>query len=138
MEIPAKQFGRFIIVGVINTLVTLSVIFLCKSILGINPWAANAAGYVAGVINAFLWNRQWVFNSRGSWKREALKFGIGFGVCYILQFAVTWCLSEMTGLRDVLIEIGGFTLSGYGIATIAGMGCYTLSNFVYNRAIAFK
>lgn len=138
MGVPALQFARFIIVGVLNTLVTLAVIFLCKSLLGINPWVANAAGYVAGVINSFLWSKQWVFNSNGSWHREAVKFGVGFGLCYLLQFAVTWGLTEYTPLSTLLVEIGGFTLSGYGIATLLGMGIYTIVFFIYNRLIAFK
>ena len=35
-------------------------------------------------------------------------------------------------------DIKGFTLSGYGVATLGGMCVYTLCNFIYNRQIAFS
>ena len=81
------QFLKFIIVGGINTMVTLVTIFVCKSLLGVNPYLSNAIGYVAGVANSFLWNRSWVFRSHGGFYREMAKFFIGFGICYALQFA---------------------------------------------------
>ena len=58
-----RQFIRYLLVGVINTLVTLIVIYVCKSILDINQWVSNAIGYVAGLINSFIWNKNWVFKS---------------------------------------------------------------------------
>ena len=33
----------------------------------------------------------------------------------------------------------GFTMiSGYGLATIIGMGVYTVANFVFNRLVTFR
>lgn len=133
-----RQFIRYMLVGVMNTLVTLIVIFLCKSILDVNIWISNALGYVAGVINSFVWNKLWVFNStKGGVHGEALRFVIGFAVCYALQFGVTWCLNALIGdLEWNLLDF--FTISGYGVATLLGMVIYTLANFVYNRAVTFR
>lgn len=134
----ARQFARYLVVGVMNTLVTLGVIFVLKSVAGVNPWVSNAAGYVAGVINSFIWNRRWVFRSGGAIGRQAAAFAIGFGVCYALQFGVTWTLVNCTPLHTLLIPLPGFTLSGYGVATLAGMVVYTVANYCYNRLIAFR
>lgn len=131
------QFLKFIVVGGINTAVTLLVILLCKSVMELNPYLSNALGYVAGVTNSFLWNRTWVFHSDGKMSAEAAKFLIGFGICYSLQFLVVWSANTLSPLGGMLWEIGGFTLSGYGVATLAGMCVYTLCNFVYNRHVAF-
>ena len=60
------EFLKFIIVGMINTMVTLVVIFTTKSLLGLNPYLSNALGYVAGLTNSFIWNKAWVFRSKGS------------------------------------------------------------------------
>ena len=132
------QFLKFIIVGGINTMVTLATIFVCKSLLGVNPYLSNAIGYVAGVANSFLWNRSWVFRSHGGFYREMAKFFIGFGICYALQFACIWTLTNFTPLATLEWNIKGFTLSGYGVATLISMCVYTLCNFVYNRHIAFR
>ena len=83
------QFVRYAAVGVINTTLTLFVIYVCKGLLGMNPWVSNAIGYVAGFVNSFLWNKLWVFNSHNAVVREAAKFVGGFFLCYGLQLFVT-------------------------------------------------
>ncbi len=134
---PIIQFAKYAIVGVMNTLLTLIVIFLCKSVFGINAYVSNAIGYIVGVINSFIWNRQWVFRSNGALSRQAVHFIIGFLVCYAVQFLVVWTLNQFV-LKDVELHIVVMTLSGYGIATLIGNVCYTLCNFVYNRLVTFK
>lgn len=133
------QFVKYGMVGVLNTLVTLGVIFLCKSVIGINPMLSNMLGYIAGVINSFIWNKTWVFRSDGSYRREALKFVLGFALCYGIQFMLVWSLSYHSPLGDALWTLPmGFVISGYGVATILGNVAYTLSNFVYNRMVTFR
>ena len=105
-----SQFMRYVCVGIMNTCITLVVIFSCKSVLGVNPWVSNALGYVAGFLNSFIWNK----------------------------FLVTWLLTTHTPLASWQLDIAGFTLSGYGLSTLLGMCFYTLSNFVYNRVVTFK
>jgi len=131
------QFLKFIIVGIINTLVTLVVIFTAKSLLGINPYISNALGYVAGLTNSFIWNKAWVFHSDGRTGSEAMKFLLGFCICYSLQLLFVWSATTQTPLGEMEWNIKGFTLSGYGVATLGGMCVYTLCNFFYNRRIAF-
>lgn len=133
------QFVRYLMVGVINTLVTLMIIYVCKSILEINLWVSNFLGYVGGVINSFLWNKFWVFNSHShGWQGEGLKFVIGFALCYGLQFAATWILTKYVIYDDFLVSFAGFAISGYGVATVIGMMVYTIANFIYNRLVTFR
>ncbi|MDE6545719.1 MAG: GtrA family protein, partial [Paramuribaculum sp.] len=87
------QFVRYAMVGALNTILTLVVIYACKDFFGINIWVSNAIGYIAGFINSFLWNKLWVFRSSAGYLREAIKFVGGFLLCYCLQFAATWLLN---------------------------------------------
>lgn len=131
------QFVKYCMVGVLNTCVTLGVIYLCKSVLGINPYVANMAGYVCGLINSFLWNKQWVFRSHNGYFGEAARFVAGFALCYCVQFAVVWSISSGSfGIRE--FDVCGFVISGYGIATLAGNVVYTLCNFMYNKIVTFR
>ncbi|MDE7153102.1 MAG: GtrA family protein [Muribaculaceae bacterium] len=134
----AIQFTKYAMVGVINTLVTLALIFIFKTLLGVNEYVSNAIGYVGGVINSFLWNKKWVFKSHKGMGKEAVKFLIGFLFCYGVQFLAVWVLNEHTFLGNLLIDLGFYTVSGYGIATIIGMVLYTLLNFLYNRLVTFR
>ncbi|MCH5244966.1 MAG: GtrA family protein [Muribaculaceae bacterium] len=139
LDSPAvRQFLRFVVVGVMNSLVTLIVIFICKGVFDINEWISNAAGYVAGVINSFIWNRQWVFKSSHNAAGEAIKFGVGFLLCYGLQLLFTWVLTKPMGLGELMWTVFGFTFTGYAVATVFGMCVYTIANFIYNRIVTFK
>lgn len=131
------QFLRYCIVGGLNTAVTMAVIFVCKSLLGVNPYVSNALGYGAGLINSFLWNRAWVFRSQGRFRGEALRFAIGFGVCYLLQLGFVYCLSQ-SPFGALEFDIRGFVLSGYGVATLMGNVVYTVANFIYNKIVTFR
>ena len=132
------QFAKYAVVGVMNTLLTLMVIYICKSILDINPYVSNAIGYAVGLINSFLWNRTWVFGAKdGKIHRQAVKFLVGFCVCYVIQFFVVWCLNQ-SSFGKIEVDIMGFVLSGYGLATLIGNVVYTISNFLFNRLVAFK
>lgn len=132
------QFVKYALVGVMNTLVTLIVIYVTKSFLGIKPMGANAIGYGCGLVNSFIWNKTWVFRSRKDFKREAVKFLVGFGLCYALQFVIVWVLTYRTPLGAMQWVIGGLTFSGYAVATLAGNVGYTVANFIYNRTVTFK
>ena len=134
---PQIQLLKYGVVGVMNTLITLFLIFLCKSVLGINPYVSNAIGYIAGLVNSFLWNRSWVFHAQGKITIQAIHFMVAFCVCYALQFLVVWLLNQ-SSFGEIEFNILGFVLSGYGIATLIGNVVYTISNFIYNRILTFK
>lgn len=132
------QLLKYALVGVMNTLITLGSIFVCKSFLGVNEYVSNAIGYALGLLNSFLWNRQWVFHSNGALSRQAVHFLIGFAICYCIQFLVVWLINQ-SWFGDTEYSIWpGIVISGYGVATLVGNVCYTLANYTYNRVITFS
>ena len=131
------QFVKFCLVGAMNTLVTLCTIFICKSLIGVNEYIANALGYIIGVINSFLWNKQWVFHSQGRISREAVRFAIGFATCYSLQLITVIALNT-SSFGEIELDTGLMVVSGYGLATIIGCAVYTIFNFIYNRFVTFR
>ncbi|MGM9799262.1 MAG: GtrA family protein [Muribaculaceae bacterium] len=138
-NIAILQFIKYACVGVMNTIVTFIVIFLCKDLLEINEYVSNAIGYICGLINSFIWNKRWVFKSNKKAHTEAIKFAAGFLLCYGLQLFTVWFLNENTPVGDIELNIFGiYTLGGYGIATFIGNVAYTLANFIYNRLVTFK
>ena len=88
------QLMKYGVIGVMNTLITAISFYLLNTWAGVPYGAANIIGYVLGVINSFIWNRQWVFKTGSNIKREALLFGCGFFICWILQGAVSLFLLE--------------------------------------------
>lgn len=133
-----RQLVKYGVVGVMNTCVTLVAIFVCKAVLGINPYLSNAIGYALGIVNSFLWNRSWVFHSGGKVQREAVLFLVGTGFCYCVQLLSLYGLTEWTSLGARQWHIAGYTLGGYGVATLMASVVYTAANFIYNKLVAFR
>lgn len=125
MSKTIKQLFKFAIVGVMNTLVTLVIIFISTRLFGIYYLVANVIGYIAGLINSFLWNRTWTFKSRGDYKGEILRFLIVFGICYSLQFGLLIFVKEYCGVSE-------------DISQLIGMVFYTGLNFILNKFFTFR
>ena len=59
---------KFLIVGVINTLVGTSVMFLCYNILHTGYWAASALNYIIGSIVSYFLNKYFIYKTYITYK----------------------------------------------------------------------
>ena len=141
----AKQTGiqllKYGVIGVLNTLITLVTFYLLNTKLELSYGISNVTGYVLGVINSFLWNRNWVFKTKNNFKRELLLFVCGFFICLALQLCVSWILLEglsWKSLPDDIIPFFPMQKAGQNIVMVLAMVVYTLANYVYNRTVTFR
>lgn len=133
------QLLKYGIVGLGNTAITFFVILVFNSVLGINYYISNVAGYIAGVLNSFIWNKKWVFKSAtNAIKKEMALFIAGFAICYLIQLAFVWILMNCTQLQYIQIPGVEKLQTGDMIITAIGMIAYTLLNYAYNRFITFR
>lgn len=68
-----KQFIKFAIVGGSNTLINL-IIYNILILFGINYIFSNIVGYFLGMLNGFVWSKNWVFKSKDSTGKLFVKF----------------------------------------------------------------
>jgi putative flippase GtrA len=120
-----EQAVKYGLVGVGNTLLSLAVIWVMMKPLGYGAVASNITGYAVGVLNSFVWNKQWTFRSQATWLGSALRFGLVFGVCYALQLGLLLYLD-----KHLMID-------GYYNQIIA-MAFYTVINFLLNKYFTFR
>lgn len=121
-----KQAIKYGIVGVGNTVITAVVIWVMMKGLGCSDVVSNVVGYAAGVLNSFIWNKQWTFRATGAgWASSAVRFGVVFGICYLLQLGLLMWLNAH------------LTIDPYYNQLIA-MAFYTVINFVMNKLYTFK
>jgi putative flippase GtrA len=119
------QGYRFIVVGLMNAVIGLGIIYSSYNLLHLNYILANILGYGCGIINSFIWNRRWTFKSKKDPKPEILLFFLMFGISYALNFGVTVLCVEILGVTP-------------NIAQLAGIVFYTCSNFFLNKYITFR
>ena len=119
------QFARFLTIGVLNTLVGLGTIYLCKWLLGTGDVISNMIGYACGLINSFAWNRRWTFDHSGAVLPAAARFLIVFLVAYSLN------------LGTVLAAINIFDVNSYLAHAIATVP-YTVFFFLGCRYFVFR
>lgn len=120
-----KQFIKYISVGLLNTIIGLSVIFFCMKILHFTYIVSNILGYAVGLINSFIWNKFWTFRSKGHTGIQTAKFLIVFGISYIIQLGALIIIKEIIHIMPE-------------IAQILAIGIYTITSFTLNKIFTFK
>lgn len=122
-----SQLWRYGLVGLANTGIGLSVMFVAELVLKLPAILANAAGYGAGVAVGFALNRVIVFSSGEAVRRT--------GPRYVIAVALAWTLNlaAMQGLRLLLPEGDLVRMA----SQVAGMGVYTVSLFGMSRYWVF-
>lgn len=137
---------KYGIVGAISTLLTAAIIWIMmhivfntekeESVSRTVISISNIAGYIVGLINSFVWNRKWTFQSKNHWGKEFLKFTLSFLVCYIPQlFFVNFLNTSFTNLR---IDIPPLSISHAYTCQLIGIVFYTSLNFLLNKYYTFK
>ena len=77
-----KTFLRFVVVGMVNTVIGYAIIMLLFHLVGLTYSLSYFLSYVVGIIISFFLNRQFVFFSRNNKLTEFAKFLIAFGISY--------------------------------------------------------
>lgn len=117
---------RFILVGTLNALITVLIVWLMMDLLGCNYIATNITAYVIAQINNFFWSKYWIFSSRtGKFRREIPLFLLAFGCAYGAQFLALLGMVELLGLNEYL-------------AQFLGLFIYGAVNFLMNKKITFS
>jgi putative flippase GtrA len=116
---------KYLITGVGNTLVGLSVIYFCLYALGWRSAPANLAGYGVGMVFSFAVNKRWTFGDTGS------------HFSAFLRFAVVLCVAYLVNLATVLELEQAFHVNKY-IAQAAGVPPYTIVGYFGSKFYAFN
>lgn len=125
------KFFRFIMVGIINTLVGTLIMFSLYNFFGFNYWLSSATNYILTSILSFFLNKYFTFkNKERSW-RQILRFAINIAVCYLLAYGIA--------KPFVLLILANINESFQNnIAMLVGMCLFTGFNFLGQRFFAFK
>ena len=122
---------RFIIVGVINTLVGMAIMFGLYNLAGASYWASSAANYVLTSILSFFLNKYFTFrNHENSWS-QVLRFVLNIAVCYLLAYGIAkpLCIRLLANARESVRD---------NVSLFVGMVLFTGFNYFGQRLFAFR
>lgn len=114
---------RFAIVGALNTLLTLAVIFGLKLCFDADDALANLLGYLLGLVNSYSLNRRWTFGHSGSIALSLPAFLLVQAVAYVVNLAV-------------VLTVIAAGLNAYA-AHVAGMPLYMSISYLGSRYFVF-
>ncbi len=121
------QLGKFMTIGVLNTLVDLSVFFLLThfTTLASYPVTAKALSYSCGILNSFLWNRAWTFRAKTA-------FIPGLALFLLVNLGALLLNAGMMYAGLVILQVP--RLVALGLATLSSF----LLSFVVSKFLVFR
>ncbi|MBM7691206.1 putative flippase GtrA [Peribacillus deserti] len=128
-----SPFIRFLLVGIVNTLIGLSSILILMNILGVGYWYSTLAGNAIGAVASFFLNRAFTFKSSVSYGKSAFRFAGVIVICYFLSYSVSGMLAE--NVQSMLAFTPG--TSAQNTAVLIGSLLYTVLNFMGQKYFVF-
>ena len=134
-----SSFIRFLIVGVINTLVGTAVMFGLYNLAGLHTWGqlgywlSTIGNYTVGSVVSFFLNKHYTFKSKEKGKAVVIRFVINIAVCMTLAYGIAQKCVELALAGTFLSQ----QLQG-NISMLVGMGLFVLLNYFGQRFFAFK
>lgn len=100
------QFIKFSVVGMSNTIISLTVYYLFLGI-GMNYILANTAGFIMSIFNAFYWNHKYVFpdNMEDNKYKAFLKIFMTYGGSFILSIAIIFIMVDCLNISQWIAPI---------------------------------
>lgn len=79
---------KFILVGIVNTIVGTTVMFLAYNWLGFGYWVSSALNYIIGSIVSFVLNKYFTFQNRERSLRQVWLFILNIAACYLVAYGL--------------------------------------------------
>lgn len=147
------KFWKFILVGVINTVVGMCIMygmyflgdtfhwyggvaaaFGCTTET-VNFWVSPALNYTLTSILSYILNKNITFKSKGNTGRSLFRFIINIAICYLISYGLARPLTSW--IVTTYFPTVGATITDY-ITMFVGMVFFTACNYIGQRFFAFK
>lgn len=119
-----SQFIKFALVGVVNTIIGLSVYYFLV-FFNVHYLIANVMGFLISVLNAYFMNKKFVFKSENKKSSSILRVYCSYGMTALLSTILLYIMVNKIGISDK-------------IAPLINLFITTPLNFLLNKYWAFK
>ena len=125
-----KIFMKFVMVGIVNTLIGTTIMFGFYNVFNLNYWISSASNYIIGSLVSYLLNKNFTFRFKEKGYYSLLRFIINILTCYLLAYGIAkpimhWILSDF---NKTIQE---------NISMLLGMCLFVVFNYLGQRFFAF-
>ena len=126
-----KTFMKFVMVGVVNTIGGITIMFVFYNVFHLSYWISSASNYFFGSICSYILNKHFTFKNKERGWKPLLRFTLNIIACYLLAYGIA---------KPVMQWI----LSGYSItiqeniSMALGMCLFVVFNYLGQRFFAFN
>ena len=128
-----SKFLKFIVVGVINTLFSMLIMFVLYNVCHLGYWGSTAFSNILASALSFILNKSFTFKNNDSVLKTAIKFAINVAVCYIVAYSLA---QPLVNLALSSVNLSKSTVDM--LSMLCGMCLFTLLNYFGQRFFAFK
>ena len=132
-----KSMYRFLIVGVLNTVLGLVLMFFLYNVLNLGYWGSSAPVYVIGSVFSYIMNKKFTF----SYKKRDFKSVIRFAIVQVVSYVVAYLIARpltFALLRDFAESMNIEMRFVEQFAMVVAMGFFVVLGYCGQRFYAFR
>ncbi len=124
------KLWKFLLVGILNTLVGNGLMFLLYNLAGMGYWPSTGISYALASVMSYFLNRYYTFRYQGGTWKSVFRFALNILVCYFLAYGVAQPLVKwlLSGSSEAVWD---------NIAMLVGMCLFVGFNYLGQRFFAF-
>lgn len=127
----SKQAIKFVLVGILNTIVGSLIMFGMYNLFGCGYWVSSITNYVLTSILSFFLNKHFTFKNKEKSVVQVLKFALNILICYGLAYGIAKPLIiYILSNQSVMIKDN--------ISLLVGMCLFTALNFLGQKFFTFN
>ena len=126
-----EKLLKFILVGVVNTLVGMAIMFGLYNLAHCSYWVSSAANYILTSILSYFLNKYFTFQNRERSVGQVVRFVVNSAVCYGLAYGIAkpLCLQLLANASTTVRD---------NVSMLVGMCLFTGLNYLGQRLFAFR
>ncbi len=129
-----NSFFRFLLVGIVNTIVGLSSMYILLHAFSLSYWASTFIGNIIGACVSYILNRKFTFKSNAAVGKSMIQFAAVILACYFISYFLGEKLALYLFSQVPFLE-KKYAADG---AVLFGTGIYTITNYLGQKLFVFN
>lgn len=139
------KFWKFILVGILNTLVGTGLQFVFYNLTGLSQlmetgvFIASSVSYILASIMSYFLNKYFTFKNKEKGVKPVLRFAVNIAVCYAIAYGIAVPLTSYI-CRANGLAMFGWSVEDFGanLSMAVGSCLFVACNYVGQRFFAFR